>query len=134
MGFIAIFMTFKRQKLSKSSKCWPYVDGYIIHSNLSFTRHRKDDVSRAITDIRYYYIVNGKKYEGTKVAFVEANPREYVNQYKAGDKVKVFYSPNNYNQSVLINGCHGGSCDVIVSLSVIVAPFFLVGIGVFIFG
>ena len=134
MGLITLFITLRRGKLSKASENWPCTDGYIMHSHLSHSyKHRSSDTSRPQTDIRYYYIVNGRKHEGTKVAFIEAYPWDYVNKFKEGDKVNVYYNPHNHKMSVLINGCHGGSCEVFALLFIAPIPFFAIGVGVFIF-
>lgn len=134
LGFISLFIASRRVKISKDSKNWPFIDGYIMHSMYSLTKINNEGDRRHSADIRYYYIINGRKYEGTKVAFTEANPQKYVNQFKEGDKAKVYYDPNNHKRSVLINGCHNGSCSMSLALFSVIIPFFMIGIGVFVFG
>ena len=115
-----------------------------MHSHLSRTPGMNDNYSADLdrttytstetTDILYYYIVHGKKYEGTRITFASADPRELVKMYQQGDTVDVYYDPRKPGKSVLIPGCKQGDCDSLFAAFLMASTFFLVAAGILYFG
>jgi hypothetical protein len=128
----------------KASQNWPFTSGVIMHSHLSRASGMNDHsggnlntathASFETTDMRYYYIIDGRKYEGTRVTYTNHYAKDLVARFHEGDTVKVYYNPKNHKNSVLIVGCPDGLCDTYFTTLIVSAPFFLVAAGILIFG
>jgi hypothetical protein len=144
MGFLVIAINTAKTRKAKSSETWPYASGVIMHSMLSrsasMNDHSGNDLNTATftsfetTDIRYCYIVHGRKYEGTKVSFANHFPRKMVSKYREGDTINVYYDPSNPEKSVLITGCPDRICTSFFAAFIMASPFFLIAAGAVIFG
>jgi len=144
LGFFTIYLNIRKIRKVKASQSWPVTSGVILHSYLSksdgMNVHSGSNLNTATytsfdtTDLRYYYIIRGRKYEGTKVTYTNHSPKDLVAKFHKGDTVKVYYDPKNYKNSVLIAGCPDGLCDTYFTALIISIPFFLVAAGVLIFG
>lgn len=130
MGFISIFIHIAKSRTINDSLNWPTSAGIIMHSYYFHAKSGRSSPGGA--DICYYFIVDGKKYESSRVSIIDEHPaRELLEKFKEGDEVKVYYNPGNPNKSVLMPG---GYFNFYINLCFIILPFFIVGIGVFIFG
>ena len=130
MGFLAIYIHVAKSRSIKASLSWPAVDGIIMHSYYYHAPSSKGTPSGP--DIRYYFILHGKKYESSRVSIIDEHPSHVLlERFKKGGKAKVYYNPDNPKKSVLIPG---GNFNFYVNLFLIILPLFGVGIGVFIFG
>lgn len=103
-----------------NSSRWPSVQGEVISSNIeerkttrtSGAGTQRSTTRRSITryypGIEYSYTVNGISYQGNNLNFYGKSglswSQEKVAEYPVGRTVKVFYHPNNHNNSVLEPG------------------------------
>ena len=130
LGIITIILYRLKSRTIKQSLRWPATTGVIMHSYYFHSKSSRQSPSGP--DIRYYFIVNGRKYESSRVSFIDEHPaHELLSRFKANDKVPVYYDPDNPKRSVLIPG---GYLNFYVTLVVAIIPFFIIGIGVFVFG
>ena len=98
---------------AKDSETWPSKEGTVLESKISI--NSSDDGTTYGADVTYEYKVNEKTYEGDKVTVSEVSTgsrgraRNIVNRYPVGNKVTVFYDPDDPETSVLETGMTGGS-------------------------
>jgi len=123
-------------KVVKSKK-WPAVDGEIekimVYVGGSATTSRRESPSYNV-DIIYTYNVEGQNYMNHQIKLDYTHgARTYVpkifammkvEQYEEGENVKVFYDPNNPNESILEHGLRSFTFILM----------FIVAIGLFLFG
>jgi hypothetical protein len=124
---------------SARSSSWPSTDGILKtvatvsswNSNLSTTYYSPE--------VTYDYMVNGQLFTGNKLRIIELGrsdsaARERIKEYKVGEKVKVFYSPTDFTNSVLEPGMHPsclflpsiGLAFIAIPLILFVVPHFIV--------
>lgn len=109
LGLILIAVGITGTLPARSSLKWPAVDGEILTSEAAFdpfSGHRR-------ARMRYQYVVDGKPYTGSRVAFNESSIFSVVSggtaaplfqQYTAGQVVSVYYDPADPGRSVLLPG------------------------------
>jgi len=129
LGAISVFIHIRKSRVIKASLNWPTTIGVILHSYY-FRASSSHETSHA--DIGYYYVVNGDKYESSRISIIDEYPdKELLDKFKKGNKVEVYYDPEHPERSVLIPG---GNFNFYVNLFIVILPLFVVGIGVFVFG
>lgn len=96
-----------------ASKSWPSVQGVITTSQ--FITDTDSDGTTYKADIGYEYVVDGQTQNGSKVGFGDygssnaSHARSIVNKYPPGEKVSVYYNPNQLETAVLEPGVGLGS-------------------------
>ena len=90
---------------SKKALPWPSVDGVITQSEVVKGERQGSDGERLVAydaNISYEYEVNGISYISHQITFNELEVSErLVSKYRSGTHVKVYYSVNDPQQSVL---------------------------------
>ena len=90
---------------SKKALSWPSVDGVITQFEVVEREREDNDGVRYVeydANISYEYEVNGISYISHQIAFNELEFSErVVSKYRSGTHVKVYYSVNDPQQSVL---------------------------------
>jgi Protein of unknown function (DUF3592) len=108
-----------------ASNDWPTVMGKVVSSSVDSSRS-KDHGTTYHAEVLYEFTVRGTHYSSNDIAvggYSSSNParaRRLVNQYPAGDKVIVHYSPSDPETSLLEPGIASSA-------------FFLPGVGAFFF-
>ena len=106
LGIWAITLSIDHYRIIRTSISWPSVEGEVV---LSQIREEIGGGPYGVygtkkPEIRYEYTVDGKKYSSRKIKFGRQPSHEIVSRYPTGQKIKVFYNPDNPNQAVLISG------------------------------
>lgn len=100
-------------ELAKASINWPSVSGIVNRSELEF--HRDEIGADRKTDLRifvtYEYVVEDRLYRNDVVRFDQGKlpgvrKELLVSAYSAGQRVNVFYNPDDPDQSVLVRGSY----------------------------
>lgn len=114
------------------SENWPHVQGKIseseVRSHTSRNSNGRTSTSYSV-ELKYTYTVDDEEYIGDRLRFGEmnSNKRRDANAkaktFAAGKKIKVFYDPEEPQESVLEPGIHGSSWF----LPIFGAVFFTVG-------
>ncbi len=93
-----------------ASKTWPQATGTITRSEIERSRSKQGTAMYSCV-IDYEYVVDGKPFNGDTVWFgggysssSDTVAREAVRKYPKGKSVKVYYSPEDPNVSVLEPG------------------------------
>jgi hypothetical protein len=114
---------------SKQSESWPFTEGEVVSSNVK-SRHDSDGDTSYSAAVRYEYEVNGTTYVsrtisfGRKLYFGRASAEDVAAMYPVGEKVTVYYDPNNHKIATLEPGISVSSF-IVLGLS---AVFFIVGL------
>ena len=114
------------------SKKWLLVEGKI--KKVMVYRHRRANSNSYNVDVTYIYNVEGRDYTShqRKIDFVHG-ARTFVpkifamlkaEKYEEGNKINVFYNPQNHNESILEHGLRHFTFWLMM----------IVGIGLFLFG
>lgn len=105
MGILFITLGIRNHALGKESESWPVVEGSFVSESSSGQKKKKR------IHISYEYRVDGVSYKNSRVNFADdkASKRKIRDQYDVGDKLKVYYQPDNPEQSVLEPGASSGS-------------------------
>ena len=105
-----VVMAMRAKARNKAALAWPSVEGEIIHSEATgkwSTDSQGQAVMRYKADIRFRYTVDGKSYDGTRIAFygaivdTAAKAQAQCNHYPVGAKMPVYYDPRKPADSVL---------------------------------
>jgi hypothetical protein len=90
---------------------WPNAKGMVVSSAaMSKLMHgRHGDYMACWPNVRYVYVVNGKRFTSDRVLFMhrgmsKKQTQEIVDRYPVGKIVDVFYNPDNTQASVLEKG------------------------------
>ncbi|WP_406693858.1 DUF3592 domain-containing protein [Singulisphaera sp. Ch08] len=118
IGFVVLGMAAWSTYLSMLPKGWPTARGTMIE--LAMKRHQPGTERGNFYRVtaRYTYAVEGKRYEGTRIAFgymMSGDRDEHAGIYrrlKASREVSVRYDPSNPTRSCLIYGVHGSIRDL----------------------
>ena len=114
---------------SKQSESWPFTEGEVVSSHVK-SRHDSDGDTSYSAAVRYEYEVNGTTYVsrtisfGRKLYFGRASAEDVAAMYPVGEKVTVYYDPNNPKIATLEPGISVGSF-IVLGLS---AVFLIVGL------
>lgn len=113
----------------KQSESWPFTEGEVVSSHVK-SRHDSDgDISYSAA-VRYEYVVDNTTYVsrtisfGRKLYFGRSSAEEVVATYPVGEKVTVYYDPDNPKIATLEPGISVGSF-IVLGLS---AVFLIVGL------
>ena len=104
-----VMMGFGFNSLSKASdsESWPSAEGVVISSEVVTHHHNGGDRSYS-PEILYDYVVNGESLSGNSIKFgvgwTAGEARRYVNKYRAGKTVKVYYNVEDPSEAVLEPG------------------------------
>jgi hypothetical protein len=85
---------------SKQSESWPFTEGEVVSSHVK-SRHDSDGDTSYSAAVRYEYVVDNATYVsrtisfGRKLYFGRFSAEEVVTAYPVGEKVTVYYDPNN---------------------------------------
>lgn len=95
---------------AKESDTWPAVDGVLLSVELWGTRNIDGEMV-AVNNlaVKYEYTVSAVQYTGNHTAFYQLHypeTTEFALAHPEGSRVRVFYNPDNCEQSVLIPGLH----------------------------
>ena len=113
VGLVIMGFGFNYLSRASESESWPSVEGVVISSEV--VTHRHDDGDRSYSpEILYDYVVNGETLSGNWINFgdgsgdgstsLSAPARRYVNKYRAGKTVKVYYNVEDPSEAVLEPG------------------------------
>lgn len=107
---VFIWMCVRRYRLAQASLSWPVTSGKIMESASQYNVN-PSAVNGYVPDIRYCYTVNEIEYESDRLNFSlnqgagnRRNSDFYVNKYRKGNTVNVFFNPKEPSQSVLEAG------------------------------
>ena len=121
--FLLIFMAFGLYMFGRSageviraraSLSWETVEGTVTQSEVKSKSGGRGSGRTYMQSIHYDYTVDGKQYTGDRYCFVpfyssdSSRARKIVAEYPVGSVVKVYYSPDVPEDSVLIPGPHAG--------------------------
>jgi len=94
------------------ARTWPSLDAIVTESDARWVEHRQP-VRRSMWSyqlhLRYVYLVDGRKYIGTRASFSAWGPTENFNpfnsaiagKYPVGTQVQAYYDPTDPSRSVL---------------------------------
>lgn len=108
-GPIGLFWSIEQSATALQSRSWPQADATIVRSRVVeiATPHSK----RFAPEIEYHFQVNGKVYQGSRIAFgpLSLNSKEDIQEivatkYAHGSKHRVWYDPRTPEISVLEPG------------------------------
>jgi len=116
-GAIAAYLGFRNIFLAKASASWPSSQGSIIASSVeSYLSGNAGSRNTAYhVNIQYRFAVGGATYTGHRVAYGATDyndPKdayEMANSYRRGQKVSVYYHPENPKESLLKPGVHASA-------------------------
>jgi len=99
MGILFIGIGIRNHSLGKQSENWPSVQGSLAGESMSTRKKKRIHIS-------YEYRVNGIAYKNSRVNFQDdrASKKEIRSQYNVGDALRVYYNPDDPEQSVLQPG------------------------------
>ncbi len=111
-GILLSFFTINWVTDGLESKNWPAVEGTIISSEFISSRNSEDKPSYS-AEIIYEYFINSEKYLSNSITSgsqsSSSSPRSaqgLVNKYNEGEKVKVYFNPEDPGKSLLEPGFH----------------------------
>ena len=112
-----VIMGFGINSLSRASdgESWPSAEGVVISSEVVEGHRSRDSGTTYSAEILYDYVVNGETLSGNSITFGEistgnsSNARRYVNKYRAGKTVKVYYNEEDPYEAVLEPGVHAST-------------------------
>ena len=104
--------TAKTVKVGVETESWPAVSGNMQFSQILLKGSGEEGPEEALyyPDVKYYYIVDGVRYEGNKLfAYDYFTPNKEVledilSKFKNATIIDVFYDEKNPERSVLIQG------------------------------
>lgn len=107
MGLLFIVFGIRNHSLGKESENWPVVQGTLVSESSSQKKKKR-------VHVFYEYSVNGITYKNSRVNFADdkASKKKIRDQFNVGDKLKVYYQPDNPEQSVLEPGASTGGLVV----------------------
>lgn len=111
-------ITFHNFWLSSQAKHWPSIEGVVTASSVYGTPGKGRG---AHPEIHYQFQLNGQSYAGDKLDFggdnnYGKNPQPFVAQYPAGKLIKIYYDPDNPENSVLFPEHNSATGNLILSL------------------
>jgi len=119
-------------KEARGSKAWPSVEGTILFSEVK-ARKTSEGGTSYYPEVSYEYVVNGRTYtEGRIETIVQGmgsrrSAEKKITLYPKGNKVKVYYEPDNPGNAVLE---HGWISDLVFNfLLLLPIPLFIYGVG-----
>lgn len=91
------------------SHSWPSVDGEVVDARVESRRIPGSTREEYDHYFEYIFSVDGKKYSSGRLNFfsVSGDPSEGVEKYEMGQKVQVYYDPNDPSRAVLEPGLPG---------------------------
>lgn len=126
VGGIDVFFGYKLYRQVRSTT-FPSTSGVIISSEVKHQRGSKGGTTYGV-NISYSYEVAGRRYEGNTfryTTFSSSNSRnayQTVRNYPPGKTVKVYYNPENPEDSLLSPGINGDDLFILLFLT----PFNLI--------
>lgn len=105
-GLVIMGSGFYGLSRASESESWPSVEGVVISSEVVTHRHNDGDRSYS-PEILYDYVVNGETLSGNWIKHgndFSSEARRYVNKYRAGKTVKVYYNVEDPSEAVLEPG------------------------------
>ena len=106
-----------------ASNEWPSASGIIVESRLERSARTHASYSPII---RYSYVVNGTFYQNSRIDFGlfwgRRSSQQIIHAHAPGEKVSVYFSPENPQQAVLLNGLQAGSFQRLI-MSTLIASF-----------
>lgn len=109
---------------------WQTTEAEIIHSTVRRTTVGVDDKPCRFGEIRYRYAVKGRIYQNDKIDYISeflhlySRHTDEVADNPVGKRTKIYYDPDNPQNSVLLPGVTLSNC-IMVSLA---SLFFLMGL------
>jgi hypothetical protein len=91
-----------------STKTWPAASGVVIDSAIAADRDGGRQRFRPV--VRYRYEVDGQRYEGSRIQWIDQGYRKYtrarrlLDRYRNGSIVTVHYDPSRPGSAVLQTG------------------------------
>ncbi|MBN2043700.1 MAG: DUF3592 domain-containing protein [Anaerolineales bacterium] len=138
-GGVVIFFGIKNRKKAEASNAWPSAGGMItatwIEEN---TDHDEDGYSSTTYTPKweYKYQVGGYEYTSQKISFGgvtgygrRKRAQEELDKFPANSQVRVYYDPNDPNQSVLIKGTKGTMLGIIIGVILILVSIIIACVG-----
>ncbi len=128
-GFVRFLGEIRRAFQSRE---WPSAMGKVLVSELEYNDEVHDPC------VRYEYIVEGVKYLGDRIMFMESRTniegpgKRLVARFPVGEPVDVYYEPGNPNNAVLIPGAASGRLFWMVLATSAFPFFFLFSVWLFV--
>ncbi len=118
VGVIIFIFGVYDYKNAQASKDWPFVEGKIVSSAVYKSYSNKKYMYEAKISFTYY--LNNTPHTGNKVSFNDykasysSRAEDVVSRYPQGSVVRVYYNPQNPNESVLEPGLGFGSFFIVI--------------------
>ncbi len=117
---------------SKKSLDWHKVEGVILKSELEKFRMGAGEPVSYRARIEYSYTVAEKTYYSKRIFcgdFLRHNlpfsSEKFIEKYKEGDVVNVFYNPHNLKEAVLQQGVHSNVVRILITLFLLIGFTYL---------
>ena len=122
------------------SNSWPWVVGELESAALRDVVYRgrevdgsADQASARVVNFRYRYRVKDEHYQGSRVTFSDSVNKtsgalqKLQNQYQGKSQIKVFYRPDQPQQSVLIPGLSVFNFTPLITSALFIAAGLFIG-------
>ena len=110
-GLFILWGYFRARRQAQASLGWPAVEGEILEAYVRREEETDADGEWRVTyfpEVRYAYRVLGQEYVGNQITFggtlggsSPARARAVVARYPEGERVTVYYNPDNPQEAVL---------------------------------
>ncbi|MBO6586929.1 MAG: DUF3592 domain-containing protein [Gracilimonas sp.] len=122
-GVYLVIHAVRNHRRAKQSEDWPVANGKLVSVELWGKRNIDGEMKDAEKlSVKYEYILKGKVYESSTVAFytmMYPETIEFAENNSPDQAVDVYYNPAKPNESVLIPGLRSGNkrySDLILAL------------------
>ncbi len=101
-GFFFVYRFVLVASMALSQSSWPATDAWVSTSESTQTRTGNGRVEVYYT-FEYHYQVGGKAYKSSTYAAnqLSLSPREGVQRFKEGERIRIFYNPKQPAQAVV---------------------------------
>ncbi len=130
IGVVLIVLYLRNKSKAAASQNWPSVGGRVISTDIAIQSDDDEDSSRLsyLPRINYEYEVAGLNYQahrfsfGSEPSFPSRGKAEtFLAPYQSGNQVRVFYNPDNPEETVLVQKMRSMTAGLIVGIVLLVA-------------
>jgi len=114
VGLVVMGFGINSLSRARDSESWPSAEGVVISSKVE--SHRSHDSGTTYSaEILYEYVVDAETLSGNSIKFGEvstgnsSDASRYVNKYRAGNTVTVYYNGEDPYEAVLEPGVHAST-------------------------
>tara|TARA_B110000003_G_scaffold268715_1_gene298727 strand:- start:1265 stop:1780 length:516 start_codon:yes stop_codon:yes gene_type:complete len=111
IGIVVLILGLRSIFRANESNSWPNAEGVVVSAEME--RYTSSDSGTTYgAEIEYEFQFEDQLISGSRVKFGEiktsdpGDARKYLNKYKVGNKINVYYDPNDLYESVLEPGIH----------------------------